>query len=397
MSLSGKAAVALLAAALVLGPLACGGSKRVRRLQRQEIQQRLRRLETPGLVIGEFTLDDHAVVDGDTIRVAGLRTTLRLLAIDTEETFKSEADRRLYEMGFDKYLQAKQGPSPRPVKAATPLGEAAKHFAEKFFAGVRTVRLERDHPKDIRGRYGRYLAYVFARKQGRWVNYNLECVRAGMSPYFTKYSYSRRFHDQFVAAQRQAQQARRGIWDPRREHYRDYPERLEWWNARAEFIWRFEQEAMGRDNYITLTHWDAVRRLERHLDREVVLLGLVGEIKLGDKGPTKVMLSRRIGSDFPLVFFDKDVFGSSGIGGYRGEFVIVRGIVSKWHNRWRHRDELQIVVNTPGQITVSKMVPNYSGWDTEGEVERAEVEAERQHWRELLQQQQDKVEQEAQP
>ena len=64
----------------------------MRRLQRQEIQQRLRRLETPGLVIGEFTLDDHAVVDGDTIRVAGLRTTLRLLAIDTEETFKSLAE-----------------------------------------------------------------------------------------------------------------------------------------------------------------------------------------------------------------------------------------------------------------------------------------------------------------
>ena len=62
MSLSGKAAVALLAAALVLGPLACGGSKRVRRLQRQEIQQRLRRLETPGLVIGEFTLDDMLAV-----------------------------------------------------------------------------------------------------------------------------------------------------------------------------------------------------------------------------------------------------------------------------------------------------------------------------------------------
>ncbi|RME25915.1 MAG: hypothetical protein D6806_07085 [Deltaproteobacteria bacterium] len=373
--------IAFLAAALQL--TACLGSKRVRRLKRGEIQQVLKRLETPGLVIGEFTLDRNPVVDGDTIRVAGLRTTLRLLAIDTEETFKSEQDRRLYETGFDNYLKLKQGKSKRPVKVATPMGEEAKHFAEEFFKGIHTVRLERDHPKEIRGRYGRYLAYVFARKNGRWVNYNVECVRAGMSPYFTKYSYSRRFHDQFVAAQREAQQARRGIWDPNKEHYRDYPERLEWWNARADFIWQFEQEAMGKDNYIVLTHWDAMRRIEQHLGKEVVMLGLVSDIRLGDKGPTKVLLSRRIGSDFPLVFFDKDVFGSSGIGRYRGEFVKVRGIVTSWFNKWRKRKELQIIVNTPGQITLPANVPVYDDWDTEGQIEQAEIEAEKLRWKEM--------------
>ena len=56
-------------------------------------------------------------------------------------------------------------------------------------------------PGEIRDRYDRYLAYVFAEIDGKWVNYNVECVRAGMSPYFMKYGYSQRFHADFVAEQ----------------------------------------------------------------------------------------------------------------------------------------------------------------------------------------------------
>jgi endonuclease YncB( thermonuclease family) len=364
-----RAGIPLLAGLLLAAGLpafSCSGSKRVQRLRKAEIQKRLRALETPGLVLGEFPLAADAVVDGDTVKVAGLDTSLRLLAIDTEETFKTDEDRRLYEQGFDKYLEAKRGDSPKPVKCATPLGMDAKRFAQDFFDGVRTVRLERDHPKDIRGRYDRYLVYVFAKKKGRWVNYNVEAVRAGMSPYFTKYSYSRRFHDQFVAAQREAQQKGIGIWNPDREHYRDYEERLQWWNARAEFIQQFERDAAGQDNYITLTHWDALRRLEQHVGEPVVVLGTVGEIELGDRGPTIVKLSRRIGGDFPLVFFDKDVFGSSRIARFKGEFVRVEGPVNRYRNKHTGREVLQIIIKRPGQISGSEAVPNYSGWDPEG-------------------------------
>src|SRR5262249_20390861 len=183
---------------------------------------------------------------------------------------------------------------------ATPLGDEAKKFAEGFFARVTTVRLERDHPKEVRDYYDRYLAYVFAEKDGKWLNYNVECVRAGYAPYFTKYGYSRRFHDAFVAAEKEARAARRGIWDPKKQHYPDYDERKVWWDARAEFIRAFEAEAAGDERMIALTRIDGLERLEALAGKEVVLLGAVSEVKLGDRGPTIVRLSRRRGSDFPI-------------------------------------------------------------------------------------------------
>ncbi|MBW1809959.1 MAG: thermonuclease family protein [Deltaproteobacteria bacterium] len=373
-----KLIVSGLLAFFVVSSLHCfGGSKRTRRLSKKEIQERLKKLETPGLLIGEFPLARNDVIDGDTVRVAGLDTSLRLLAIDTEETFKSDADLRLFEAGFEKYLVAKRAGSVKPVKAATPLGEDAKKFAAEFFDGAKTVRLERDHPKEIRGRFNRYLAYIMVKKKGDWVNYNLECVRVGMSPYFTKYSYSRRFHDQFVQAQKEAQKKGLGIWDPGKQHYRDYPERLEWWNVRADFIKQFEEDAKGKDNHIVLTNWDALRRMEKFVGKEVVILSTVGEVKLGDKGPTKVMLSRRMMADFPLIFFDKGVFGSSRIARFSGEFVRVTGIVTRYRNRHDNREELQIEIKLPGQIVGSELSPNYSGWDTEGVEQEAEREADK--------------------
>ena len=329
------------------------GSDTKRRYSKSEAQAALKKFETPGVVIGEFTLARKAVIDGDTIKVDGLESTMRLLGIDTEETFKNNADRAAAAADFEQYFLDKQGPDGRPGKAATPLGEDAKTFAKKFFANVKRVRLERDHPKEIRGRFNRYLAYVLVDKDGKWINYNIECVRAGMSPYFTKYGYSRRFHDEFVQAENEAREAKRGIWDPSKQHNRDYDARKKWWDHRAEFIKQFEIDAQGKDNYITLTNWDSLRRLEDHLDKEVVLLGAVGEIKLGDKGPTRVRLSRRMFNDFSIIFFDKDVFGTSGIAQNKGEFVRIRGFVALYKNKFTKKNELQIVVQTPGQVTGS--------------------------------------------
>jgi len=330
----------------------CAGDAGNRRYTRKKAQHALQKLEKPGLVIGEFTLARHAVVDGDTIKVDGLDSSLRLLAIDTEEKFRNRNDERAAFSNWEKYLHDKRAQSKRPPKMATPMGDAASAFAKKFFANVRRVRLERDLPTDIRGRYNRYLAYVFVEKDGKWVNYNVEAVRAGMAPYFTKYGYSRRFHDEFVAAEKEAREAKRGIWNPDAKSYGDYDIRERWWNARADCIKAFEKEAVGHDNYIALTHWDAMRRLEEHLDKEVVLLATVGEIRIGDgKRPTKVMLSRRLFNDFPLIFFDKDVFGTSGIANYKGEFIKVRGFVNKYHNKYNNKDVLQIMINLPGQIT----------------------------------------------
>lgn len=354
-----ETAVCTLAAAMVgaLALSACGDAGQARRYSREQVQQSLKRLEAPGLLVGEFTLAPTPVLDGDTIRVDGLDSTLRLVGLDTEETIKDEKSRREVESAGDwpAYMRKKRGRSLHPTKFGTPVGEEAKKFAQRFFDGVARVRLERDHPKEIRDVFNRYLAYAFVRKNGRWLNFNVEAVRAGMSPYFTKYSYSRRFHAEFAAAEKEARAARRGIWDPAGRNYRDYDERKAWWDARARFIRAFEQDAQDRHDFIELTHWDALAQIEKHLGREVTVLATVSRVILGDSGPTLVLLSRRKSSDLALVFFDKDVFASSGIAGHEGELVRVSGVVERAASARRHRRKPQLVVSLPSQVVLCEV------------------------------------------
>ena len=340
-------------ALLLAGCQAIAPSRAARKDAAGETAQKLAKLEElPGLLVGELPVDGaNSVVDGDTLKVKGLDSSLRLLAIDTEETFKHEEERRAFAGGWAAYKKKMRGESPRPVKMATPLGEDAKRFAQDFFTGVEKVRIERDHPGEIRDFYGRYLAYVFAFKDGQWVNYNLETVRAGMSPYFTKYGPSRRFGPQFLEAQKRAQAKQLGIWDPAQQHYDDYPERLTWWNGRGATIARFEEEMRTHDNYLALTRWDALLQLEKRIGKEVVVLASVGDIKLGDRGPTVVKLARSRTSDLEVLFFDKDVFRATGIDKAKGEFVRVRGVVHERKSaQWG--DRLQLVVSLPGQVTL---------------------------------------------
>jgi endonuclease YncB( thermonuclease family) len=343
------------------GPTALCKPAETPRHQKKQIQESLRPSDTPGLVLGEFTLPSKAVVDGDTLKVSELKNSLRLLHIDTEETFKTKGDRRLFSEGWESYLKAKRGDSPRPVKMATPLGEDGKAFAEKFFEGVERVRLERDHPREIRDRYDRYLVYVFAFKNGGWINYNVECVRAGMSPYFTKYGYSRRFHDSFVEAQKQAQKTAIGIWDESKQHYPDYIQRMEWWNARADFLAKFEADSKDREDTIDLNHWDAFLRLGQSIGKEVVILGSVEEILIGVQAPTRVTLSRQKGARLQLVFFDKAVFESSHILRFLGEYVRATGTVTRYPAQAKDQGVLQIVVRAPNQVIGSELVPDFSG------------------------------------
>src|SRR3954469_20106427 len=100
--------------ALVATSLACSGHSS--RYSRKQAQKSLLKLETPGLVIGEFKVTK--ISDGDTIRVDGLDSSLRLLGIDTEETFDPEPkeDQRAFEAGWPSYIAMKRGKSPRPVK-----------------------------------------------------------------------------------------------------------------------------------------------------------------------------------------------------------------------------------------------------------------------------------------
>ena len=341
-----------LLALLALQPLGCG--KAIQRFDRNTV---LAGLDEPdiGLVVGDFPLTK--VIDGDTIRVDGLSASMRLLGLDTEETFKKKSEWAEFDKGWAVYLAEAQAKTKSPVKIPTPMGEEAKKFAVEFFRGVRTVHLERDHPKEIRDFYNRFLTYVFIDRDGKRINYNVECVRAGMSPYFSKYGYSRRFHNEFVQAQDEARKAGRGIWDPSKQHYTDYDRRLEWWNRRGDYIQAFERDAGDRKNWIVLTNWDAMDRLKGLLGREVVVLGSIGDIRKSETGPTKVMLSRRRVGSFPLIFFDQQVLQDSKVETAKGEYIRARGIVASYKNKYTGKVELQIMVTLPGQIEIEPLPP----------------------------------------
>ncbi|MGD8316248.1 MAG: thermonuclease family protein [Myxococcales bacterium] len=302
-----------------------------------------------GLLIGEFRLAANPVVDGDTVRVEGIDGSIRLLCLDTEEKIRSNADRTAIRRDFDRYLEQKRGGSARPKKAATPMGDAASAFAREFFEGVETVRLERDDPEEIRGRYGRLLAYVFAKKNGRWTSYNVECVRAGMSPYFTKYGYSRRFHNEFALAEAEAREAKRGIWNPASQGYGDYDERKAWWNARADFIRAFEHEANRRDDYVELGHFDAEQALEAKLGQEVTVLGTVDRIRKFSSLVRVSLVGHRT-ANVPLIFRDHAIFRESDVARYQGEPITARGLVERYE-KGDYRT-LQIEVHQPSQISL---------------------------------------------
>ncbi|MEM7436363.1 MAG: thermonuclease family protein [Myxococcota bacterium] len=306
-----------------------------------------------GIILGEYAGSSVWVIDGDTIGVNGLKDNVRMLAIDTEEVPKGR-ERASIERDFKAHLRRARGDSPRPRKPGTPMGDSAKAFATEFFADVEAVRLERDEPKRQRGRFGRPLAYVFVKKDGRWTHYNVEAVRAGMSPYFTKYGYSRRFHNQFARAESEAQAAKRGIWGPRLDHYEDYPERKAWWDARADFIRASEHRGAGRDNHVVLDHSDAEARLEALLGEEAVVLGTVGRIQFF-KGLVRVFLEGANKLDFPIIFRSRTVFAESGLGKLMKEPVLVRGTIERYTKG--KVDTLQIVVTDPRQVSLPELPP----------------------------------------
>lgn len=308
--------------------------------------------EQEGLLIGEYRLANEPVIDGDTIRVEGVERSVRLLAIDTEERFHSRADRAAASKDFGRYLRRTRGDAARPQKPGTPMGEEAAKFAEDFFEGAEVVRLERDDPKEIRGHFGRPLAYAFVKKNGRWTSYNVECVRAGMSPYFTKYGYSNRFHNQLTRAEAEARQAQRGIWSPSAQGYGDYDERKAWWNARADFIRAFEHEANRRNDYIVLTQWDALKQLEKNLGQEVTISSTIDKIQ-HFKGLVRINLATDDEPGFSVIFFDKDVFRETGIEDFNGEPVIVRGTVERYE-KGSYRT-LQLVVKEPEQVRLPSL------------------------------------------
>jgi len=127
------------------------------------------------------------VVDGDTIVVkyGGKFEKVRLLCVNTPESVHAD------------------------TKQNIPMGKVASNYTLKKLTG-KYVKLEFEISR-LRGNYGRLLAYVFIDGQ----NLNLDLVREGLSPYYTKYGRSQKYNAEFRAAEKQARKEKLNIWgDP---------------------------------------------------------------------------------------------------------------------------------------------------------------------------------------
>lgn len=124
------------------------------------------------------------VVDGDTISInyQDKQEKIRLLCVDTPESVHRDKKQNIL------------------------MGKVASAYAEKRLAG-KEIELEFEGSR-IRGNYGRLLAYVIV--DGN--NFNLELVRQGLSPYYTKYGKSEKYHQQFIDAEKSARQDKLHIW-----------------------------------------------------------------------------------------------------------------------------------------------------------------------------------------
>jgi len=126
------------------------------------------------------------VVDGDTIHV---RVGPRLEKV--------------------RYIGVNAPEIPHPEARGWRKGGARAHEVNRRLVVGRDVRLELDLvPHD---KYGRLLAYVRVRRTGRSVMANAEMVRRGFAQVMT-IPPNVKYHDRFLKLQREAREARRGLW-----------------------------------------------------------------------------------------------------------------------------------------------------------------------------------------
>lgn len=299
-------------------------------------------------VIGEFIISK--VVDGDTFKFNRLDKSTRLLGIDTEETFKDKTpQQKSYDLRQfwpeEYYKEQKAKGTKYPIKIDSPFGFDTWMWATDFVRDATSVRLEIESMDRVIDTYGRYLVYMFLNIDGKYINYNVECVRRGYSPYFTKYGYSKRFHKEFVEAQEYARKNQLGIWNPETKCYPDYEQRIAWWNKRAEQIKEFETEFEGANNAFNLMNNNEVEKLENFIGKEVIILGNVTDIYT-DKDPAIVRINITKGVDFDIVFHkeNKEILNAYNLEDMKEYFVCAMGVLSQYHNNF------EIVVEKKSQF-----------------------------------------------
>lgn len=299
------------------------------------------------LIIGNFKVSK--VTDGDTFRFENLDRPTRLLGIDTEETFKTnDAEQKTNEiaMHWEEFYKSQKGENKMPVKTDSPLGYEAWKWAENFFKNVDYARLEKEDDERSIDIFGRYLVYLIAvLKDGTELNYNVEAVRNGYSPYFNKYGNSRRFHKEFLEAQNYARQNNLGIWDPNKKHYPDYDERLIWWNKRAQQLDNYEKNFSENEFYFNLSNDKDFARLEKYLGQDITVFGSISDI-LTKKFPYIMRIPHTKDEVFEIIVNEKDagVLQEIDIDNIKEYYTFIKGKLEKYDGNY------QIVLTDKNQI-----------------------------------------------
>lgn len=126
------------------------------------------------------------VTDGDTfvVRYKGEDNYVRMIGIDTPESVHSDKNRN------------------------TRWGKKASSYTKKRLSG-KTVYLEFDVSKY--DRYGRLLAYVYTKNDGKYIMYNKTLVKSGYARAVC-YEPNHKYKDVFERLQKKAKKQKKGFW-----------------------------------------------------------------------------------------------------------------------------------------------------------------------------------------
>jgi endonuclease YncB( thermonuclease family) len=247
------------------------------------------------------------VIDGDTFRFENVKHPVRLLCVDTEEVFKEgESGKKSQAVAnWQNYLKENESEG-IPSKYPTPFGEEAEIFAENLLKDADSVCIEYDSKDRQTCFFHRPLCYIFINKGNQRINLNCEIVKAGFSPYYTKYGYSLKYHDQFIEAENTAKNKKIGIWDEKGMHYPDYAVRLSNWKIRADQIQNFQTE-FSNDSYFLIQDETDFNKLKDMIDQEITVFGTIDSIRKTGP-PWKTFMEHKQGQSIMLITDDNRIY-----------------------------------------------------------------------------------------
>jgi len=188
--------------------------------------------------------------------------------------------------------------------------------------------------------------YIIAiRDDGSEFNYNIECIKLGYSPYFSKYGYVKRFDNEFRQAQEYAHKNKLGIWSGNELCYPDYDERLLWWNVRAEQIKKFETQSAGKNGFYSMLDLNDFKKLKNQINDSVIVFGTISQV-MKDKNPRIAKFVTDDNNQLELVFFEKSyhIIEDLDLANPKDYYIYVKGKLTDFNG------QIQIIIEDAGQI-----------------------------------------------